>query len=268
MRASTKGLATVLVLAMCAAAAVAGAAAGEPGTVAPLLPAEAAPRPKTAAPAPSPAPSPTSPVPASAATRIPSPPPPPPPPPAAAVDTREAPPRRDGDDTSWGVLARGGYFGLPNYVADKLFTEHPEVTGSSVGGEIRYHGAGGGRGIASLGIGVESAAAKAAGDWQKSETDQLKHVTGEIKMLSVTMTGYWSIFPSWYLHPYVGLGIGVAHAVGSYKDQEEKIEVDYWIPVVHVPIGVAIELGQYLQLAAEARFIDGIALGGALQVRF
>ena len=87
-------------------------------------------------------------------------------------------------------------------------------------------------------------------------------------MLVITLTKYWSLFPSWYVHPYFGLGIGVAHAKGHYQDETELVVADYWIPAVHIPIGLAVELGKRFQLAIEGRFIDGIAIGGALQVRF
>ena len=172
------------------------------------------------------------------------------------------------DDTTWGVLVRGGYFGVPNFIADELFLQHPDVAGMSFGLEIRYHGEGGGRGVSSIGLAVDYATAKADGIWQADESDTPTKAAGEVDMLAFTLTGYWSLFPSWYVHPYVGLGIGVAHATGYYKDEEERNDVDYWVPVLHVPVGLAVELGKSLQLAIEARFIDGIAIGGALQVRF
>lgn len=172
------------------------------------------------------------------------------------------------DDTSWGVLVRGGYFGVPNFVADELFTQHPDVEGSSYGAEIRYHGNGGGRGIASIGLAVDSGTAKADGMWQEKATDKIVKANGEFEVMAIALTGYWSLFPSWYVHPYFGLGIGAAHFKGFYKNETERVDADVWIPAVHIPVGLAVELGKYLQLAVEGRFIDGIAIGGALQVRF
>ncbi len=194
--------------------------------------------------------------------------------------TTAAPPREDpaeaaiaaepgkADDTSWGLLVRGGYFGVPNFIADELFFGHPEVSGMSFGAEIRYHGDDGGRGGASIGLGLETASATADGTWQQHESDAPQQVTGEIDILAITLTGYWSLFPSWYVHPYAGIGIGAAHVKGHYRDKDELVEADIWIPALHIPIGLAIELGERLQLAIEGRFIDGIAIGGALQVRF
>jgi opacity protein-like surface antigen len=180
---------------------------------------------------------------------------------------------RNEDDTSWGLLVRGGYFGLPNFIVDELFVQHPDVTGYSVGAEIRYHGEGGGRGVSSIGLAVETATASMNGDWQQSETDKVVNAKGDVSMLAFTLTGYWSLFPTWYLHPYIGIGIGAAHLKGSYEAVYEdtsgkKIAADIWIPVLHIPVGLAVELGKQLQLTVEGRFLDGIAIGGALQVRF
>jgi hypothetical protein len=189
--------------------------------------------------------------------------------PAAAPTVAATPDRgKQADDTSWGVLARGGYFGLPNVIADKLFVQHPKVSGSTYGGEIRYHGEGGGRGIASIGFAVDSATTKGSGIWQPKENDQPKAFSGKIDMLAFSVTGYWSMFPSWYVHPYVGLGFGVAHFKGDWQKDTRLTTVDYWIPVVHLPVGLAFEFGPHVQLSAEARFLDGFAGGGALQVRF
>ncbi len=92
--------------------------------------------------------------------------------------------------------------------------------------------------------------------------------SGEFSMLAFTLTAYWSMFPSWYVHPYVGLGIGVAHVKGYYINETERVDADVWVPVLHVPVGLAVELGKTFQLALEGRFLDGIAIGGAFQVRF
>jgi len=175
---------------------------------------------------------------------------------------------RKEDNTAWGVLVRDGYFGLPNFIADKLFAQHPDIAGTSYGAEIRYHGAGGGRGIASIGLAIDSAMARADGTWRQNESDRPVQGGGEISMFAITVTGYWSLFPSWYVHPYFGLGIGVADIKGFYTSETERVEAHEWAPALHIPIGLALELGEHLQLAVEGRFIDGIAIGSSLQVRF
>ena len=186
----------------------------------------------------------------------------------AAPTTAAASPEKKADSTSWGVLVRGGYFGLPDTVADKLFNQHPEIDGSSFGAELRYHGADGGRGVASIGLAIDAARAESEGIWQEDASDPPTAGSGEVEMLALTVTGYWNLFPTWYVHPYVGVGIGIAHVEGSYQDDEEFHTIDYWVPAIHLPAGLAVELGERFQLAAEVRFIDGITAGGALQVRF
>jgi len=185
-----------------------------------------------------------------------------------AAPAAAAPPGKTADDTRWGVLVRGGYFGLPDAIADELFYQHPSIDGTSYGVELRYHGADGGRGVSSIGIAVDAASASTEGIWQEDENDDPTAVSGDMDMLAFSLTGYWSLFPSWYVHPYVGLGLGIAHVEGSYQDEEELHTVDIWVPVLHVPLGLAVELGKHFQIAVEARFIDGFALGGALQARF
>lgn len=184
------------------------------------------------------------------------------------TDAGAEPAAGKGDENTWGVVARGGYFGVPDVVADKLFVQHPKVAGSTYGGEIRYHGDGGGRGVASIGLAVDAGTTEGNGIWQTDEFDPPTAAGGDIKMLAFTLTGYWTAFPSWYVHPYVGIGIGAGYFKGTLTKDDDLTEVSLWLPVVHIPLGIAVELGERLQLAVETRFIDGITAGGALQVRF
>lgn len=172
-----------------------------------------------------------------------------------------APPR-------WGFLVRGGYFGLPDPIADRIFAEHPPVDGWFAGAEIRYHGPDGPRGVASLGLAVDRGSFEAAGLWREDEQDEAVFSAGSIDFTAVTLTAYWSILPSWFLHPYLGLGIGAGYYRGSYVEDGEPITVNTWLPVVTLPLGVTIEIGERLNLAAEVRFIDGISVGGVLQALF
>lgn len=191
--------------------------------------------------------------------------------PARAVAAEPAPePRATSLESppSWGLLLRGGYFGLPDTLANKLFRQHPKVTGSSYGGELRYHGEGGARGIASVGLTVDQCVMQADGLWQQDEFDKPWSASGDITMTAITLTGYWSILPSWWVHPYFGLGVGAAYLKGSYRKDNDLKTAEYWVPAVHIPFGLAIELGDHVQLVAEARVMNGIAAGGAIQVRF
>lgn len=185
-----------------------------------------------------------------------------------AVGAQEPAAAGASDDTSWGLLVRGGSFGLPDAVANELFRQHPKLAGHSYGAELRYHGDGGGRGVASIGFAIETATVSGDGIWQPEKEDRPAAFGGEVTMTGFTVTGYWSLFPSWYAHPYVGLGLGVAYLEGEYRDGEAVTTLDTLIPTVHIPLGLAFELGPGLQLALEARVLNGVAAGGALQVRF
>lgn len=190
--------------------------------------------------------------------------------PEPVLDSAAPPPERPSrkDDTSWGVLVRGGYFGLPDVVANKLFRQHPKVAGETFGAEFRYHGDGGGRGVASIGFAFDYAKTEGDGIWQTDKHSQPKAMGGGIKMYAATLTGYWSMFPSWYVHPYVGIGVGAGYFEGKLKNDNDLTEVSVVLPVLHLPVGLAFELGEHLQLSLEARFLDGIAAGAALQARF
>ena len=185
----------------------------------------------------------------------------------AAPEAAPAPPAGD-DGTRWGLVARGGLFGVPNLVADEFFAQHPDIEGAFAGAEIRYFGDGGGRGVSSIGLAIDHGEGDADGTWQADDDDKPTVAEGSVKMTAVTLTGYWSLFPSWPLHPYVGLGLGVGWFEGEYANEDGPIREEGWLPVVHVPVGLALELGRSLQLSAEARFIDGFTGGAALLLRF
>lgn len=172
------------------------------------------------------------------------------------------------DDTTWGIVLRGGYFGMMDEIADRLFRQHPKISGQTYGAEYRYHGEGGGRGATSVGVAFDYCTVSADGIWQSDETHAPESGGGDMKLLTLTVTGYASLLPSWYVHPYVGIGIGAGYAEGSYRDGSELVKVTYLVPVLHVPVGLAVEVNKRLQLAVEARFLDGVTLGGSLQLRF
>jgi opacity protein-like surface antigen len=172
------------------------------------------------------------------------------------------------DDTSVGLIARAGYFGLPDPIADQLFSQHPEVDGTIYGGEIRLHGGGGGRGVFSVGFAVDYGETSAYGIWQTEESSAPQAGSGDISMLAFTVTGYWSIVPGGVIHPYLGLGLGIGYFKGTIQEEADIVEVETLLPVLHIPMGLALELGPHVQLSLEARIINGIAAGGALQIRF
>lgn len=189
--------------------------------------------------------------------------------PAAPATSMRAPaPAPAGeDDTTWGVLLRAGYFGLQDQIADSLLRQHPKIAGIAYGAEARYHGEGGGRGVASAGVALDYCTVSADGIWQADEFHAPEAGGGELSLIALTLTGYLNVFPSWRVHPYLGVGIGVGWLDGSYQEGNELVEVSGLIPVLHVPVGLAYELDKRFQFAVEARFLDGISIGGTFQLR-
>jgi hypothetical protein len=203
-------------------------------------------------------------VPARAATDALAPPDVPPAPRGAAEPGIPSEPPR------WAIQVRGGSFGLPDYFADQIFAQHPAIEGPTFGAEIRYYGEKGPRAsVISFGVAFDYARCDARGTWQRDAGDKVfTDAGGDVELTAVTITEYFTLFPSWFLHPYLGVGIGVGHLDGRYEKEGDLTTADLWIPVVHVPVGLAAELGERVQVAVEGRFLDGIALNASLQLRF
>ena len=122
----------------------------------------------------------------------------------------------------WGLLVRGGYYGVPNWILDLLFEQHPDVDGTIVGGELRYYGDGVRAGAFSVGLGFDAGSADGFGTWQENTGDEAINGGGDVDIVSGHITLYFDIVPSSALHPYIGIGGGVGYAEGRYvRDGEE-----------------------------------------------
>lgn len=168
----------------------------------------------------------------------------------------------------WGLLVRGGYYGVPDWILDQLFEQHPEVDGTIVGGELRYYGDGGPSGAFSIGLGFDVGSADGFGTWQENAGDPSINGGGDVDLAAGHITLYFDIVPSSPIHPYIGFGGGAGYAKGRYVREGEEINVEEFVPVIHLPVGVVLNLGENFGLSAEARVIDGISYGGSLQLRF
>ena len=65
-----------------------------------------------------------------------------------------------------------------------------------------------------------------------------------------------------------GAGAGVGYADGSYVEEGEEINVKEFVPVIHIPVGLVLNLGETFSVGLEGRIIDGISWGGIVQLRF
>ncbi len=168
----------------------------------------------------------------------------------------------------WGVGLRLGSFGVPDLILDRIFAEHPTVSGDLVGAELRYYGNGGPRGALSLALTVDQGTASADGIWRRHPDDDGVTGRGEVSLLAATLTVYWDLFAASPVHPFLGLGIGYARMWGSYEEDGIAVHVREDLPAVHLPVGLAVQLGRYLTLRGEARVLNGFSLGGNLMLNF
>jgi opacity protein-like surface antigen len=182
----------------------------------------------------------------------------------AAVLASDAPEPTPG----WGLKLRGGFYGVPDWILDMLFEEHPGVDGTMGGIELRYFGSSGPSGAFSVALTVDAGKTEGEGVWQEEAGDVPVVGGGEVTMAGATLTAYLDIMPSSPFHPYVGLGLGVGYAEGTYIRDGEKVTVDEYVPVIHLPVGLSLALGEHLALGVEGRVINGISYGGFLQLRF
>jgi opacity protein-like surface antigen len=181
--------------------------------------------------------------------------------PAAANDS-------GGTGPSWGVSVRGGHYGVPDWILGLLFEEHPSVDGTMIGGELRFYGNGGPSGVFSVGLTLDVGSTDGFGLWQENSDDIPVVGGGAVDIVAGTVTAYWDIKPSSPLHPYVGLGLGIGYAEGTYDREGEEVKVEEFVPVIHIPVGLIWNLSPRFGIGVEGRVIDGISWGGILQLRF
>ena len=184
--------------------------------------------------------------------------------PAPASGSEDAPL----SSSRWGIMLRGGAYGVPDWLLDQLFKEHPSVDGTMGGVELRYFGSSGHRGAFSVALTVDVGKTEGEGLWQENAGDVPVVGGGKVDLAAGTLTAYLDIKPQSRLHPYIGLGLGVGYAEGTYIRDGEEITVDEYVPVIHIPVGLVLALGEHAALGIEGRVIDGISYGGFLQLRF
>ena len=115
-----------------------------------------------------------------------------------------------------GFAVRGGAYGVPDWILDILFEEHPSVDGTMVGVEIRHFGKGGPSGIFSIALTLDAGSTDGFGIWREGTGDPRVIGGGAVDLVAGTVTAYWDIKPSSTLHPYFGLGLGLGYAEGTY----------------------------------------------------
>jgi opacity protein-like surface antigen len=176
-----------------------------------------------------------------------------------------------------GVGLKGGAFGIPNQLLDWFVYEHPEFRGEFYSFEIRSYGSKGPKSVFSGLYSFEYSQMRGEGPWRDKQEHRRLDGTGEITQLNVTATIIMSLFPGLPVHPYFGAGIGLGRVSiwyeGTYTDEvgtqiNERYETKRFIPVGHVPIGIAFNFKNRFVARIEGGFKNGFYVGAALTINF
>ncbi len=181
------------------------------------------------------------------------------------------------DNPSSGVGIRFGSFGIPNQLLDMFIYEHPKVQGSAFSFEVRSYG---NKGLKSVFSGVysfEYSKMSGEGTWRIDQTDRPLVGSGEMTQFSVCATILLNMFPSFPVHPYVGAGIGLSKvqiwAEGIYEDEvgtqiKDSFVTNKIIPVGHIPVGIAINIRDQVEIRLETGFKNGFYFSGGVTYIF
>jgi hypothetical protein len=176
-----------------------------------------------------------------------------------------------------GIGFRGSAFGIPNQLLDLLVYEHPEIKGQSYAFEIWSYGSKGPKGVFSGLYSFEYSKMSGEGPWRDEQDHRRLEGEGEITQISLTATIVMNILPRSPVNLYIGGGLGVGRVSiwyeGTYTDEvgtqiTEKYEEDRIIPVVHVPIGIAFNIGNRAKIRVEGGFRNGFYAGGGITFNF
>ena len=174
----------------------------------------------------------------------------------------------DGYSPNWGIGFRAGYYGVPDWVLDRMFDEHPSVSGSIVGLDLRHYGSSGPKGVFSVGLTLDVGQADGVGTWKEDSGSTPVEGGGDVDIAAATVTCYFDFWSTRRVHPYLGLGLGLGYADATYIEEDDDVHVKEFIPVLHIPLGLAFNLSETFSVALEGRIIDGLSFGGFLQMRF
>ncbi|MCP5109107.1 MAG: hypothetical protein GY950_37340 [bacterium] len=176
-----------------------------------------------------------------------------------------------------GVGVRASVFGIPNRILDYFIYQHPEVKGESYAFEIRSYGSKGPKSVFSGVYSLEYSKMRGEGPWQDEQGHRTLTGKGEVTQFSATATIIMSLFPSSPVHPYIGGGLGVGKIdiwyEGTYTDElgtqvSDEYREDRIIPVVHVPVGIVINLKNRAEIRIEGGFKNGFYVGAGVVLNF
>jgi len=177
------------------------------------------------------------------------------------------------DQSLWGFGVRGGTWSIPDSLLGQFLDEHPSVDGETFGIEFRYFGTGGPTGIFSVVYALDYGSLSGSGTWiaDEEEPEDARFGKAALDMLALTVNFLWDIMPEWRVHPYLGLGVGIAYADGKIPGEEgSEDENDSYkgpAPVLNIPIGLKARLTDSITVNLEALwFTAGLVLGGGAAI--
>jgi hypothetical protein len=182
------------------------------------------------------------------------------------------------DIPRWGVGLRISGFGVPNFLLDKFAYEHPTLSGYAASFEVRSYGVKGPRSAIGALFSLEYSNMSGKGFWRENEDNRQLDVEGGLSQVNLTATVLIGIFPGFVVHPYIGFGLGVGRAYiwseGFHTDEDPDLAVketyvkSLIVPVVHIPIGIMINISNKVEVRIEIGFKNGIYLGGGAVYNF
>jgi len=174
-----------------------------------------------------------------------------------------------------GIGFMAGISGIPGSLLDFFLYEHPEIRGNLYALEFRSYGDKGPKSVFSGLYCLEYNRISGQGYWRIEQSDRRLLGSGDVVQWNLTATILLNIFPTSVIHLYLGGGIGIGRmkvqAEGVYVDEvgttiSQTYQLDKIIPVGHLPVGLIVNVGNHLELRAEAGFKNGFY--GAASVVF
>jgi opacity protein-like surface antigen len=175
------------------------------------------------------------------------------------------------ESPQWAAGLRGGTWSIPNALLDRFLDEHPSVDGESFGITFCPLGESGATGVFSVVYALDYGSLSGSGVWRADddEPEDQREGKASLDLLALTVNFIWDIMPEWRVHPYLGLGLGIAYADGQIPGEEGEEDETYKgpAPAFNLPIGLKANLTDNFSVNLEARwFTAGVVLGGGAAI--
>lgn len=192
-------------------------------------------------------------------------------------------------EPKFGISLKSGWFGIPKKLIDAMkldiitidgipygVVKKPYIEGGVYGFELRYYGKKGIRSGHSSILSYERNSLKGEGLWEREIGYGIFGGTLNSHSHTLTFSTQFDIFPSFPVHPFFGLGIGVSHlsynvellTVEGGEEIRKEGKDKVIIPVFHFPVGLRLYIGEIADLKLETGFKNGFYLIGGISFNF